>query len=75
MSNMSCGNSKKHKTHIIAFVESPKTADEKELMKMAKKLKKEKVSLDIASFGEEDANAELFKIYRRSEWKRCQKWK
>ena len=72
---MSCRNSKKHKTHIIAFVGSPKTADEKELMKMAKKLKKEKVSLDIASFGEEDANAEFFKIYRRSEWKRCQKWK
>jgi len=53
--------SKNHKTRIVAFVGSPITADEKELIKMAKKLKKEKVSLDIVSFGEVDSNAELLK--------------
>jgi len=52
---------KNHKTRIIVFVGSPITADEKEVIKMAKKLKKEKVSLDIVSFGEVDANADLLK--------------
>jgi 26S proteasome regulatory subunit N10 len=34
---------KNHKTRIVAFVGSPIEADEKELVKLAKKLKKEKV--------------------------------
>jgi hypothetical protein len=38
---------------IVAFIGSPVEADEKELMKIAKKLKKEKVSIDIVSFGED----------------------
>lgn len=33
--------------------------EEKELIKLAKKLKKEKVSVDIVSFGEEAANNEM----------------
>jgi 26S proteasome regulatory subunit N10 len=35
---------KNHKTRIVAFVGSPIEADEKELIKLAKKLKKEKVT-------------------------------
>jgi hypothetical protein len=38
---------------IVAFIGSPVEADEKELMKIAKKLKKEKVNVDIVSFGED----------------------
>ena len=38
---------------IVAFIGSPVEADEKELMRIAKKLKKEKVNLDIVSFGED----------------------
>jgi hypothetical protein len=38
---------------IVAFIGSPVEADEKELMRIAKKLKKEKVSLDVVSFGED----------------------
>lgn len=34
---------KNHKTRIVAFVGSPIDADEKEIIKLAKKLKKEKV--------------------------------
>merc|ERR1712212_1416794 len=34
---------KNHKTRIVAFVGSPIEADEKEMIKLAKKLKKEKV--------------------------------
>merc|ERR1712223_580528 len=34
-------------------------ADEKEMVKLAKKLKKEKVNIDIVNFGEDEANADL----------------
>ena len=38
---------------------------------MAKKWKKEKVNLNIVSFGEVDVNADPLKeSYRNSEWKR-----
>jgi len=47
---------KNHKTRIVVFVGSPIEAEEKELIKIAKKLKKEKVSVDIVSFGEDDCN-------------------
>ena len=49
-----------HKTRIIVFIGSPITAEEKELIKMAKELNKEKISLDIL-FGEEDDITELLK--------------
>ena len=42
---------KNHKTRIVVFVGSPIEAEEKELIKIAKKLKKEKVSVDVVSFG------------------------
>jgi len=54
---------KNHKTRIITFIGSPIDADEKELVKVAKKLKKEKVSVDVVSFGEVDENAELLKKF------------
>jgi len=38
---------------IVAFVGSPIVTEEKELVKLAKRLKKEKVNVDIVSFGEE----------------------
>lgn len=50
---------KNHKTRIVAFVGSPIEADEKDLIKLAKKLKKEKVNVDIINIGEEEANTAL----------------
>lgn len=44
---------KNHKMRIVAFVGSPVEAEEKELVKLAKRLKKEKVNVDVVSFGEE----------------------
>ncbi|XP_067365186.1 26S proteasome non-ATPase regulatory subunit 4-like isoform X2 [Channa argus] len=44
---------KNHKMRIIAFVGSPVEDNEKELVKMAKRLKKEKVNVDVINFGEE----------------------
>lgn len=50
---------KNHKTRIIAFIGSPIEAEEKDLIKLAKKLKKEKVNIDIVNFGEDDHNTEI----------------
>jgi len=50
---------KNHKTRIVAFIGSPIDADEKEIIKLAKKLKKEKVNIDIVSFGEDECNADI----------------
>jgi len=50
---------KNHKTRIVAFVGSPIDTDEKEMIKLAKKLKKEKVNIDIVNFGEDEANTDL----------------
>lgn len=50
---------KNHKTRIVAFVGSPIEADEKEMVKLAKKLKKEKVNIDIVNFGEDEANTDI----------------
>lgn len=44
---------KNHKMRIVAFVGSPVGLDEKEIVKLAKRLKKEKVNVDLVSFGEE----------------------
>ena len=48
---------KNHKTRIILFVGSPLDADESTLVKVAKKLKKEKVNVDIVSFGEDEVHS------------------
>jgi len=50
---------KNHRMRIICFVGSPLDADEAALNKLAKRLKKEKVNVDIINFGEENANTEL----------------
>ncbi|XP_046658880.1 26S proteasome non-ATPase regulatory subunit 4-like isoform X2 [Homalodisca vitripennis] len=50
---------KNHKMRIVAFVGSPVETEEKELVKLAKRLKKEKVNVDVVSFGEEIVNTEL----------------
>jgi len=50
---------KNHKTRIVAFVGSPIEADEKDIIKLAKKLKKEKVNIDIVSFGEDEVNNDI----------------
>jgi len=51
--------SKNHKMRIVVFVGSPIDQDEKEVVKVAKRLKKEKVNLDIINFGETDMNQTL----------------
>ncbi|XP_055075655.2 26S proteasome non-ATPase regulatory subunit 4a [Misgurnus anguillicaudatus] len=49
---------KNHKMRIVAFVGSPVEDNDKDLVKLAKRLKKEKVSVDVVNFGEEVANTE-----------------
>lgn len=45
---------------IVVFVGSPVAHDEGELVKLAKKLKKEKVNVDIVSFGDHQKNNDVF---------------
>ena len=47
---------KNHRPRIVAFVGSPLEVDVNEFTKLAKRLKKEKVSIDIVVFGEEVRN-------------------
>jgi len=54
---------KNHKTRIVVFIGSPIKAEEKELVKLAKKLKKEKVSVDIVNFGEDEVNKDLLQKF------------
>ncbi|XP_048009195.1 26S proteasome non-ATPase regulatory subunit 4b isoform X1 [Megalobrama amblycephala] len=54
---------KNHKMRIIAFVGSPVEDQEKDLVKMAKRLKKEKVSVDIVNFGEEEVNTDKLTVF------------
>ncbi|CAG9093347.1 proteasome regulatory particle base subunit rpn10 [Plutella xylostella] len=54
---------KNHKMRIVVFVGSPVHSDEKELVKLAKKLKKEKVNCDIVSFGEDSENNPLLTTF------------
>lgn len=51
--------SKNHKMRIVAFVGSPVEVEEKDIVKVAKRLKKEKVNIDIVNFGETDCNQPL----------------
>jgi 26S proteasome regulatory subunit N10 len=48
--------SKNHKPRIVLFIASPVVVDRGELTKLAKRLKKEKVNVDIINFGEEEGN-------------------
>lgn len=47
---------KNHRQRIVIFICSPVVETEPEIIKVAKRLKKEKVSLDIISFGEDECN-------------------
>ncbi|KAL8586003.1 hypothetical protein ACOMHN_045389 [Nucella lapillus] len=47
-----------HKMRIVAFVGSPIEEEDKEIVKVAKKLKKEKVNVDVINFGEEGLNTD-----------------
>jgi len=46
---------KNHRPRIVAFVGSPLEVDPNEFTKLAKRLKKEKISIDIVVFGEESS--------------------
>lgn len=54
---------KNHKMRIVAFVGSPVEHDEKEAVKVAKRLKKEKVNVDIVSFGEDALNGTVLSTF------------
>ncbi|XP_022120787.2 26S proteasome non-ATPase regulatory subunit 4 [Pieris rapae] len=54
---------KNHKMRIVVFVGSPVSTDEKELVKLAKRLKKEKVNCDVISFGEDSENNPLLTTF------------
>lgn len=54
---------KNHKMRIVAFVGSPVANEEKELVKLAKKLKKEKVNVDVISFGEDAENSDVLTTF------------
>lgn len=54
---------KNHKMRIVVFVGSPISTDENDLVKLAKKLKKEKVNVDIVSFGDHVGNNELLTAF------------
>ncbi|XP_014234809.1 26S proteasome non-ATPase regulatory subunit 4 [Trichogramma pretiosum] len=54
---------KNHKMRIVAFIGSPIQIDEKEAVKLAKRLKKEKVNVDIISFGEEAINNDVLTAF------------
>jgi 26S proteasome regulatory subunit N10 len=48
---------------IIVFVGSPVESDEKSLVKLAKKLKKNNVAVDIVNFGEEAENTSRLEAF------------
>nr|CAG4645625.1 EOG090X08NC [Lynceus sp. MCZ IZ 141354] len=54
---------KNHRTRIVAFIGSPVSFDDKELIKLAKKLKKEKVNVDIICFGDEQPDMEALQNF------------
>lgn len=48
---------------IVVFVGSPVTAEESDVVKLAKKLRKEKVMVDIISFGDHQGNNEILTAF------------
>ncbi|CAE6431411.1 26S proteasome non-ATPase regulatory subunit 4 OS=Arabidopsis thaliana GN=MBP1 PE=1 SV=1 [Rhizoctonia solani AG-1 IB] len=54
---------KNQRQRIIVFLGSPLDTDEKSLVKLAKKLKKNNVAVDVISFGEEDINDSLLRTF------------
>ncbi|KAG8195003.1 hypothetical protein JTE90_008175 [Oedothorax gibbosus] len=54
---------KHHKMRIVIFVGSPIDDDDKEIVKLAKKFKKEKVCVDIVNFGEDVTNTDKLTLF------------
>lgn len=55
---------KNHKMRLVVFVGSPlDKVDENELTNLAKKFRKEKVNVDIVSFGEEEQNRHKLSLF------------
>ncbi|KAH7344011.1 hypothetical protein B0J17DRAFT_199213 [Rhizoctonia solani] len=54
---------KNQRQRIIVFLGSPLDTDEKSLVRLAKKLKKNNVAVDVVSFGEEDINDSLLRVF------------
>ncbi|KAG9510149.1 26S proteasome non-ATPase regulatory subunit 4, partial [Fragariocoptes setiger] len=55
---------KSHKMRIVAFIGSPlDKVDEQDLVELAKRLRKEKVNVDIINFGEEETNTEKLSTF------------
>uniref|UniRef100_T1P9J2 26S proteasome non-ATPase regulatory subunit 4 n=1 Tax=Musca domestica TaxID=7370 RepID=T1P9J2_MUSDO len=54
---------KNHKMRIVVFVGSPIKSEEGDLVKLAKRLKKEKVNVDIVSFGDHESNNEILQAF------------
>ncbi|XP_075160215.1 regulatory particle non-ATPase 10 isoform X2 [Haematobia irritans] len=54
---------KNHKMRIVVFVGSPIKSEEADLVKLAKRLKKEKVNVDIVSFGDHECNNEILQAF------------
>ncbi|KAL7275128.1 proteasome regulatory particle base subunit rpn10 [Rhizina undulata] len=54
---------KSQRQRIIAFVGSPITEDEKTLVKLAKKMKKNNIAVDFVNFGEIDSNIQKLQAF------------
>lgn len=54
---------KNQRQRIIVFLGSPLETDEKSLVRLAKKLKKNNVAVDVVSFGEDDTNDPLLRTF------------
>lgn len=52
-----------HKMRIIAFIGSPCDIEEEEFIKLAKKLKKEKVNVDFVCFGQDVSSSPIFSSF------------
>lgn len=56
---------KKQSQRIVVFIGSPVEVAKKDLIKAAKRLKKNKVAVDIVSFGETESNQELLEEFMK----------
>jgi len=54
---------KNQKQRIIVFVGSPVSEDEKTLVKLGKKLKKNNIAIDLINFGEEEVNTQKLEAF------------
>lgn len=54
---------KNQRQRVIVFVGSPVEEDEKSLVKLGKKLKKNNVAVDVISFGQETENQQKLSLF------------